>query len=48
MKEFHKELFQKEFDREDTKLFKTIIDPTKTNTVFNRISRFEDEGVYCF
>ncbi len=44
MKVIHKDIFGTEFDISDSQFFRKITDPTKTDTVMNKISRFEDEG----
>ena len=44
MKKVQKTLFGTDFDINDSDFFKRVVDPTKTETVINKVSRFEDEG----
>jgi hypothetical protein len=44
MAEIHKNLFGKEFDRNEKDFFYSIVNPTTEFSVINKISRFEDAG----
>jgi len=45
MKQIQKTIFGLNFNINNSDFFKKIIDPTKNETVINKVSRFEDEGL---